>query len=372
MNVPDRSPLTPVRPQLSPFADVGRRRFLQSAAALSAATVSATTLVTSRLFGDEPAAPAGPAAPTPEQAALTKDRRLAEEIVAKLHETLSDKQRKEVCFDWDHLDPKRGLLRTRVSNNWHITSPVINSDFFTTEQRGLIREVFEAIITPDWHAKIDKQLQDDAGGFGNDQNIALFGKPDGKFQFVMTGRHMTLRCDGDSAEHVAFGGPIFYGHAAGGFDEEPSHPGNVFWEQAIAANRVCAMLDGKQRQRAQVASTPSESEVGFQGKSGKFVGLPVAELSPDQREALEQTLVKLLEPYRQVDQAEVRRCLAAQGGLDACHLAYFTDEDVGDDKVWDNWRIEGPSFVWYFRGYPHVHVWVNVADSSDVKLNADG
>jgi len=38
--------------------------------------------------------------------------------------------------------------------------------------------------------------------------------------------------------------------------------------------------------------------------------------------------------------------------------------------VWDNWRLEGPSFVWWFRGSPHVHVWVNVADSPDVELNA--
>ena len=35
-----------------------------------------------------------------------------------------------------------------------------------------------------------------------------------------------------------------------------------------------------------------------------------------------------------------------------------------------NWRLEGPSFVWYFRGRPHVHVWVNVADNASPKLNA--
>jgi hypothetical protein len=64
------------------------------------------------------------------------------------------------------------------------------------------------------------------------------------------------------------------------------------------------------------------------------------------------------------------RCLKVQGGLDACHLAFYKEGDLGDDGVWDNWRLEGPSFVWYFRGRPHVHVWVHVADSSDVKLNS--
>ena len=92
--------------------------------------------------------------------------------------------------------------------------------------------------------------------FGGDQSLAVFGKPgDSKFEFVMTGRHMTLRCDGNSTEHLAFGGPIFYGHAASGFNETPGHPGNVYWEQALAANKVYEMLDGKQRARAEVAKS---------------------------------------------------------------------------------------------------------------------
>jgi hypothetical protein len=28
------------------------------------------------------------------------------------------------------------------------------------------------------------------------------------------------------------------------------------------------------------------------------------------------------------------------------------------------WQLEGPNMVWYFRGDPHVHVWVNVRDNS--------
>ena len=60
----------------------------------------------------------------------------------------------------------------------------------------------------------------------------------------------------------------------------------------------------------------------------------------------------------------------AQGGLDRCALAFYTDEDLGQDRVWDNWRLEGPALVWYFRGAPHVHVWVHVSDDPQVKLNA--
>jgi hypothetical protein len=328
-----------------------RRHFLQ------AAGVGAAALATANLGSLAWAEAAAAKAP--------------ETSVKALFDTLTDQQKAEICFAWDYTEPGRGLLRTRVSNNWHITKPVINSEFFTAEQRRIIRDIFEGIIQPDWHAKIDQQLKDDAGGFGNQQNIAIFGIPGTKqFEFVMTGRHMTIRCDGNSAEHVAFGGPIFYGHAAQGFNEKPDHPGNVFWEQALLANQVYEMLDGKQRAIAAVAKTPAEQAVGFRGPKGGFPGIPVAELSTDQKELVQKVLAKLLEPYRQSDCDEVAQCLAAQGGLEKCSLAFYTDNDLGSDGVWDNWRLEGPSFVWYFRGAPHVHVWVNIASDPGVALNA--
>jgi hypothetical protein len=96
----------------------------------------------------------------------------------------------------------------------------------------------------------------------------------------------------------------------------------------------------------------------------------VTELSSDQKEHLQKVVQLLIEPYRQSDRDEAIACLKAQGGLDACSLAFFKEGDIGNDGVWDIWRLEGPSFVWHFRGSPHVHVWVNIADSADVKLNA--
>ncbi len=350
MRHPQHAPSRPAHEAECPDC-LPRRDFLKTAAATTAAL-------------------AIPGLVRPAWAAPTADDK-AETLVKSLYETLTPGQKEAVCFGWDHTDPERGLLRTRISNNWHITKPVINSDFFTADQRQLIRSIFENIIQPEWHSKIDKQLQDDAGGFGNSQNIAIFGQPGaGKFQFVMTGRHMTMRCDGNSTEHVAFGGPIFYGHAASGFNEKPGHPGNVFWEQALAANRVYDMLDGKQRKMAEVDRQIVESAVGFRGATGSFAGIPLTECSSDQVDEVRKVLAKLLEPYRAADRQEVEACLTAQGGLEKCSLAFYTVEDLGNDRIWDSWRLEGPSFVWYFRGTPHVHVWVNIANSSDVSLNA--
>ncbi len=332
---------------------VHRREFLKASAA-AAIAVSTTPLWTR-------AAEEAAAASTPET------------LVKVLFDSFNDEQKKEVCFGWDYNDPARGLLRTRVENNWQVTKHNIKSDFYTKDQQAIIRKIFEGIIQPDWHKRIDKQLEDDAGGYGNDQSLAIFGQPGGeKFEFVMTGRHMTLRCDGNTAEHVAFGGPIFYGHAASGFDEKVGHPGNVFWHQALAANKVYEMLDERQRKLALVEKLPQESAVGFRGTSGGLPGIPLAEMSSDQHGLVREVLQKLIEPYRQGDRDEALACVKAQGGLEKCALAFYREGDIGNDGQWDCWRLEGPSFVWYFRGFPHVHVWVNVADDASVKTNAKG
>ena len=297
----------------------------------------------------------------------------SETLVKKLYESLTPAQKEEICFAWDHMDD-RGLLRMHVSNNWQITGDhKIASQFYTNDQKDMIEALFWGLYSPDWHDRIKKQLQDDADGYGKEQSIAIFGQPGtGKFEFVMTGRHLTIRCDGDSTEHVAFGGPIFYGHAASGFDEQVGHPGNVFWYQAKKANALYQMLDGKQRAVALIDQAPKESKVLFGGPDGHPHGILINELSSDQKEHAQKVLDALLEPYRTSDRDDVRKCLKAQGGLDQCRLAFYKSGDLGNDGEWDNWRLEGPSFVWNYRGTPHVHVWVNIADDPSVKITAKG
>src|SRR4029078_12520098 len=110
----------------------------------------------------------------------------------------------------------------------------IDSEFYTGEQRDIIRKVYEGMLNPDWVKKVDRQLNVDAGGGGKKQSIALFGMPGSdKFEMVMTGRHLPLRCDGNTAEHVAFGGPIFHGHAARGGTVQADPPHNTLSPQSL-------------------------------------------------------------------------------------------------------------------------------------------
>ncbi len=132
------------------------------------------------------------------------------------------------------------------------------------------------------------------------------------------------------------------------------------------------MLDPKQQAVALIEKRPKEAAVGFQGDKGAFPGIPIKELAGEQKKEMQKILSMLIDPFRKDDQEEATACLKREGGLDHCSLAFYKEGDIGDDGEWDNWRIEGPAFVWYFRGQPHVHVWVNVADDPSIPTNAKG
>ena len=175
---------------------------------------------------------------------VSKNKKLysSETLVTQLYKSLTQKQKSEICFDFDHK------LRLAVDNNWHITKPRLNNSY-TPEQQALVKEIFMGLHSEKYAKTVYDQVVHDSGqaGFG-DSSIALFGKPGtGKFEFVLTGRHCTRRCDGDSVEGTAFGGPIFYGHAAEGFVEKPHHPGNAYWYQAKKPTRFfkCSMVNSE-------------------------------------------------------------------------------------------------------------------------------
>jgi hypothetical protein len=286
------------------------------------------------------------AAPTPKSTAET--------AVKRFYDSLSEEQRKQICFPFDHD------LRKKINANWAITKPKI--DDFTKDQQKVLDEIFRGVVSPEGYDRFQKQMDDDSGGFG-EYHVAVFGTPgSGQFEWEMTGRHVTIRADGDSVSNVAFGGPIVYGHGEG--DSKKGLPGNVFYYQTKKANEVFAALDGKQREKALLPKAPTENAVLLQGSSGTFPGIAIGELSRDQKGLVEAVMKVILAPYREDDVNEAIAILKDGGGLDALHMAFFEDKDIGNDQVWDIWRLEGPTFVWHFRGAPHVHTYVNVGKKS--------
>lgn len=284
----------------------------------------------------------------------------SETLVQQLYGSLKEEQKKLLCFSWS--DPRR----LKVDNNWHVTPNAIR-DFLNADQQDLVRQIFDNLHSEEYKKEVWRQFDQDNKGDGGfpSSSIALFGTPgSGKFEFVLTGRHCTRRCDGDSEAGTAFGGPIFYGHAAKGFNEKPDHPGNAYWFQAKKANEVFQALDGKQRTLALLGSSRDEDgsdTVKLTGKKQGLDGIPMTELSTDQKGLVREVIGDLLAPFRKED-AEESLKLIESAGFDHLHMAFYKNEDVGEDGVWDVWQLEGPSMIWYFRGDPHVHCWAHIKD----------
>ena len=288
----------------------------------------------------------------------------SETLVETFYESLNEEQRERVCFPFDHP------LRAEVDNNWQITDVPVSD--YTRDQQAMIKDIFMSLHSPEYAKKVYGQVEHDSGkqGFEGGSAIAVFGEPgSGNFEFVLTGRHCTRRCDGESLEGTAFGGPIFYGHAAESFNESPRHEGNVYWYQAERANEVFQMLDGKQRKQALAHRGRREdglATVALTGRKSGLEGIPVSALSSDQKDHVRLVLGDILAPYRKRDARETMRLVEA-AGFDNLHMAFYQQQDIGDDGVWDVWLIEGPSAVFYFRGDPHVHAWIHVKDSAAEK-----
>jgi hypothetical protein len=272
----------------------------------------------------------------------------AETTVGRFFESLSAEQKQTICFAFDHD------LRKKINANWQITKPKVGGDFYNKDQKQLISDIVKQVTSEDGYARLMKQMDDDSGGI-DEYSVAMFGEPGtAKFEWELTGRHLTLRADGNTVDKAAFGGPIVYGHG----EENPK--ANLFHYQTTQVNEVFKALDAKQAQQALVTNAPKEDAVALQGDKGAFPGIGVGQLSNDQKQLVTKTIQVLLAPYRAEDVDEVMEILKATGGVDKLHMAFYQQGDLQGDKVWDNWRVEGPSFVWHFRGAPHVHAYINI------------
>lgn len=282
---------------------------------------------------------------------------VAEDLVKELYAGLSDKQKKAVVKPWSH--PKRKSV-----NPNHALDKTIGS-VYTKEQQDLVQKIVRAIASDDkgWD-QISRNGTWDATKSFDQMGADIFGDPSkGKFAFQFTGHHLTIRCDGDSEEGAAFGGPIYYGHTPNGYS-----PTNVFSYQTREVQKAYLALDEKQRQQATVSmGNPGEGadSIRLKKDAGVLPGIAYADLTKDQQELFEQVMKTILSPFRQQDGSEVVSIIKAMGGMQKVHMAFYSDDyekiQTTEKQPWSFWRLEGPGFVWNFRVLPHVHTFVNIA-----------
>ncbi len=285
----------------------------------------------------------------------------SDSLPVQLYKSLSDAQKQNLCLPVDH--PKRQY----ISNWWYIHPEHRIPSSFTRDQQDLIRQIFDGMHNPGYRDAVNNQvLIDQYGEEKNAPSAGFFGTPDDKnFEFIFTGHHVTRRCNALSDKGHGFGGaPIFYGHyphplkkGRENFNETPDHPGNPYWYQGKVFNRFVQALDGRQQAMGLVAAEPrgEEADTVIQITSAKR-GLPTSELSADQRKLLVETMRGMLAMFREDDVKATIEAIRKKDIINKLQVSWYDGKyDIGSDKVWDTWQIEGPDMVWYFRGVPHIH-----------------
>jgi hypothetical protein len=275
----------------------------------------------------------------------------AEALIKELYGGLSDDQKKAVVAPFEdagRLKIYNAALGKKIG------------DAYTKPQRELVMRILRSLASDEkgWEQITRKGTWDASKEF-EACGANLFGDLAGKYTWVFSGHHLTIRCDGDSVEGPALGGPLYYGHTPNGYSSN-----NVFLYQTESALAAFEGLTEAQRKQAVITGTPGEGapSIAFRKAGEAHPGICLAELDAKQKGLVEQVMRDLLSPYRKSDGEEVMRLVKEQGGLDKLHMAFYQEEEKpGSKRPWHFWRIEGAGFVWNFRVLPHVHTFVNIA-----------
>jgi hypothetical protein len=233
-------------------------------------------------------------------------------------------------------------------------------DVYTKGQQEALVRVLRALSSGEegWRRISRDGTWDESKAFEN-CGAVLFGEPAGKFTWVFSGHHLTLRCDGGGAdEGVVFGGPLYYGHSPNGYSET-----NLFTFQTKSALAVYESMTKAEREQAVAFEDPAEGleSVKFRCTCDSAPGIPYPQMGKESQALVGKVLADLLSPFRKEDADAVREAIRKTGGLEAMHLMFFRDKDAKPAQPWSFWRLEGPGFVWNFRVLPHVHTYVNVS-----------
>jgi hypothetical protein len=321
--------------------EVDRRNFIRVVGGGTAAALAGAALGGAALPGVARAA-----------APFVRKPKPAEDLIKELFSGLSDAQKRRAVRSWDNR-ARLGMFNNPIEG-------IRIESVYTPAQTELIERIVKSMCSGDeGYRRISRNNRWDNSGSLKRCGGMIFGNPlDGKFAFVFAGHHLTIRCDGNSEEGAAFGGPMYYGHSPFGYSR-----GNIFYFQTQSALSVFESLNEAQRKKAIVRGNPGEGapSVRYRGRGATRPGIRSEDLTRDQRALVEKVMRDLLSPYRREDADEVMDIVRANGGMDKIHMAYYPDRGMNTKAPWHFWRLEGPGFVWNYRVLDHVHCYVNIS-----------
>ncbi|HXD85272.1 MAG TPA: DUF3500 domain-containing protein [Urbifossiella sp.] len=328
-----------------PESMLGRRDFIR---VLGASAVAAALPVT----------PLSPLAKA--RAARAEKQAAAEQLIFELFSTMDADQKQKLVLPWDAKKKNDPLPSRLMTANAPVGKSVIGLEY-NKKQVELLDRIFRSIANgEEGYRRLSRNGKFDNTGSFEQAGCLIYGDPapGKKFSLVFTSHHLTVRCDGNSEEKTAFGGPLYYGHSPSGYAKT-----NVFFNQTQAASAVFSTLTEEQKKTGLLADRTWKDGVDSvklpaSGSVGR--GLAFNTLSKEQKAEIEKLMRELVSPYRKEDGDEVMEILKANGGLEKTRLAFYTDKETGK-QPWSYWRLEGPGFVWSYRALPHIHTFVNIS-----------
>ena len=243
--------------------------------------------------------------------------------LAEFCRSLRPEQREALILPVD--DPRRAM----VQNDWAVV-PARIADL-TLAQQDLALALIRRACTLEGFDRLTRARLDDSGGWKHD-HLAVFGSPAGPIEWLVSGRHLTLR---GSAAGAITGGPLFWGHSATG-------PGTLGHDQGEAAGAFFRGLAPDQQVRALAD------------------GLPLGDL-PSPSPAARALVASLAAPFARFEVGSVRAILDGAVGLGSVRWQGFRAAGEAVDASPRIWRLVGAGWSWSFHGLPHAHSWFDAA-----------
>jgi hypothetical protein len=290
----------------------------------------------------------------------SRDLEPVDTLARRLYIGLDSDQRAETCVGYDH--PLRQYHNRGV---WGGGRRVLLG--FNREQRRIVTDLLYAGLSAEGRARVPEEYFTQWTGV-HSMRVLICGDPTSSpYQVILTGPHLNLRLGGKSGEGAAFGGPQVYGDQRG--NDRVGLPGNLYRDQFLIGQRLLRTLDTARKKHALLEEAPVQTQIELQGRHGSFPGIPVAELSPESKALARELVEQIFSTYPPEDVSYARECLEANGGIDTLFLSYYQHGQEGDIPEGQVFRLEGPAAVFYFRGHPHVHAFLNVAMDGDAPLS---
>ncbi len=292
---------------------------------------------------------------------LSAETAAKDSLPMQFYKSLTEEQHAKIVLPVDHAK------RKFISNWWYICPDQRLHTFYTKDQQDLVKQIFDSLHAPEFREKMNWQVQKDLmGQIKHTPSVGFFGTPkDKNFEFIYTGHHVTRRCNAHTDQGLGFGGaPIFYGNFAKAFRETKDHEGNPFWYQGLLFNEFHSTLNGKQREKILVGAEPRDENPAtvISKRKTDLPGLSGADLTQDQQAKLLDTMRRMLACFRPDDVTATIKRIEEKKMIERLFISCYGGAfDIGNDKVWDTWQIEGPEMVWYFRGMPHIHGYFHLA-----------